>query len=148
MSDFLINNTFEELEKAYLIKEEDEEKKEKTKEDEDSDDTNMTPDVSPDDSSSEEPTDQNVPDDENPNIQAEPETGTFISTNRKAELAKAMLDAYMADPPEQGSIPKDLLNVTTNNADKVIQYVQGAVNVDISTDEDKIMDELSDAPVQ
>ena len=144
MSDFLINNTFEELEKAYLIKEEDEEKKEgKTEQSENSDDTNMTPDVSPDETG-----DQKVPDDENPNIQAEPETGTFISTNRKAELAKAMLDAYMADPPEQGSIPKDLLNVTTNNADKVIQYVQGAVNVDVSTDEDKIMDELSDAPAQ
>lgn len=60
-----------------------------------------------------------------PSQQADPESGTFMSDNQKAELAKMMLDALMMTPPEPGTIPSNLLNVTTNNADEVIKYIQG-----------------------
>jgi hypothetical protein len=35
-----------------------------------------------------------------------------------------MLDALMTTPLESGTIPPELLNVTTKNADQVIKYIQ------------------------
>ena len=72
------------------------------------------------------PSDATEPqDDENdPSVQAEPESGIFISDNQKAQFAKMMLDALMTTPPESGTIPPELLNVTTKNADQVIKYIQ------------------------
>ena len=63
-------------------------------------------------------------DENDPSVQAEPESGIFISDNQKAQFAKMMLDALMTTPPESGTIPPELLNVTTKNADQVIKYIQ------------------------
>lgn len=73
-----------------------------------------------------------------PNKQADPESGTFMSDNQKAEMAKMILDALMMTPPEPGTIPSNLMNVTTDNADEVIKYVQGlnALNAPLSLDND------------
>lgn len=60
-----------------------------------------------------------------PSKQASPEQGVFMSENQKAEMAKMLLDALMMTPPEPGTIPSNLMNVTTDNADEVIKYVQG-----------------------
>jgi hypothetical protein len=40
-------------------------------------------------------------------------------------MAKMILDALMITPPEPGTIPSNLMNVTTDNADEVIKYIQG-----------------------
>lgn len=73
-----------------------------------------------------------------PNKQADPESGTFMSDNQKAEIAKMILDALMMTPPEPGTIPSNLMNVTTDNADEVIKYVQGlnALSAPLSLDND------------
>lgn len=73
-----------------------------------------------------------------PNKQADPESGTFMSDNQKAEMAKMILDALMMTPPEPGTIPSNLMNVTTDNADEVIKYVQGlnALSSPLSLDND------------
>lgn len=73
-----------------------------------------------------------------PNKQADPESGTFMSDNQKAEMAKMILDALMMTPPEPGTIPSNLMNVTTDNADEVIKYVQGlnALSAPLSLDND------------
>lgn len=60
-----------------------------------------------------------------PSKQADPNAGIFISDNQKAEMAKMILDALMMTPPEPGTIPSNLMNVTTDNADEVIKYIQG-----------------------
>ena len=60
-----------------------------------------------------------------PSKQADPNAGVFISDNQKAEMAKMILDALMMTPPEPGTIPPNLMNVTTDNADEVIKYIQG-----------------------
>lgn len=56
--------------------------------------------------------------------QADPEAGEFISDNQKAMFAKMLLDALMAQPPSPGTIPKQWMNATTDNADEIIKYVQ------------------------
>ena len=73
-----------------------------------------------------------------PNKQADPEAGVFMSDNQKAEMAKMILDALMMTPPEPGTIPSNLMNVTTDNADEVIKYVQGlnALSAPLSLDND------------
>lgn len=73
-----------------------------------------------------------------PNKQADPESGTFMSDNQKAEMAKMIIDALMMTPPEPGTIPSNLMNVTTDNADEVIKYVQGlnALSAPLSLDND------------
>lgn len=63
--------------------------------------------------------------DADPNKQADPEAGVFMSDNQKAEMAKMLIDALMMTPPEPGTIPSNLMNVTTDNADEVIKYIQG-----------------------
>lgn len=60
-----------------------------------------------------------------PSKQADPNAGVFMSDNQKAEMAKMILDALMMTPPEPGTIPSNLMNVTTDNADEVIKYIQG-----------------------
>lgn len=73
-----------------------------------------------------------------PSKQASPEQGVFMSENQKAEMAKMLLDALMMTPPEPGTIPSNLMNVTTDNADEVIKYVQGlnALSAPLSLDND------------
>lgn len=73
-----------------------------------------------------------------PNKQADPEAGVFMSDNQKAEIAKMILDALMMTPPEPGTIPPELMNVTTDNADEVIKYIQGlnALSTPLSLDND------------
>ena len=73
-----------------------------------------------------------------PDKQADPEAGIFMSDNQKAEMAKMILDALMMTPPEPGTIPSNLMNVTTDNADEVIKYVQGlnALSAPLSLDND------------
>ena len=73
-----------------------------------------------------------------PNKQADPEAGVFMSDNQKAEMAKMILGALMMTPPEPGTIPSNLMNVTTDNADEVIKYVQGlnALSAPLSLEND------------
>lgn len=83
------------------------------------------------------PTEQDVPADtadpnsgpqeesNNPENQADPEAGEFISDNQKAMFAKMLLDALMTQPPSPGTIPQQWMNATTDNADEIIKYVQG-----------------------
>ena len=73
-----------------------------------------------------------------PNKQADPEAGVFMSDNQKAEIAKMLIDALMMTPPEPGTIPSNLINVTTDNADEVIKYIQGlnALSAPLSLDND------------
>lgn len=73
-----------------------------------------------------------------PTKQADPEAGVFMSDNQKAEIAKMLIDALMMTPPEPGTIPSNLMNVTTDNADEVIKYIQGlnALNAPLSLDND------------
>lgn len=73
-----------------------------------------------------------------PSKQADPESGTFMSENQKAEMAKMLLDALMMTPPEPGTIPSNLMNVTTDNADEVIKYIQGlnALSAPLALDND------------
>lgn len=72
--------------------------------------------------------------DNNPENQANPEKGLFISDNQKADIAKLLLDALMLPPPEAGSIPQNILNVTTNNADEVINYIKSLTSIDNQLD--------------
>jgi hypothetical protein len=61
-----------------------------------------------------------------------------MSDNQKAEIAKMLIDALMMTPPEPGTIPSNLMNVTTDNADEVIKYIQGlnALSAPLSLDND------------
>lgn len=70
-----------------------------------------------------------VPDDQNPDIQASVEDGAFVSPEKKTEYAKIALAALMLQPPVEGTIPPDLLNVTQNNADQVIKTVTACTNL-------------------
>lgn len=73
-----------------------------------------------------------------PTKQADPEAGVFMSDNQKAEIAKMLIDALMMTPPEPGTVPSNLMNVTTDNADEVIKYIQGlnALSAPLSLDND------------
>lgn len=83
----------------------------------------------------------------NPEGQASPELGTFMSDNQKAELAKMLLDALMLTPPEPGTIPSELMNVSTSNADQVIKYIQGlnALSGPLSLDNDSDSNSMAGA---
>lgn len=84
---------------------------------------------------------------DNPEEQAEPENGIFISDIQKAEIAKAMLDALMMEPPKAGVVPENLINVTTDNADDVIKFVQtiNSVNAPLSLDNEADENSLAGA---
>lgn len=68
-----------------------------------------------------------------PEEQAAPEEGVFVSDNQKAQFAKMMLDALMMTPPDAGTIPNELMNVTTQNADEVIKYIQNLNGLNAAT---------------
>lgn len=68
-----------------------------------------------------------------PEEQAAPEEGVFMSDNQKAQFAKMMLDALMMTPPDAGTIPNELMNVTTQNADEVIKYIQNLNGLNAAT---------------
>lgn len=101
------------------------------------DDSENTEDSKEDDKDSEEdtddPEDTDEPDDQPqdatmpPDEQTEPEDDNtvkniFVSAEKKVEYAKLILNALNinCDP---ATIPQDLLNVTVNNADDVINFV-------------------------
>ena len=82
-----------------------------------------------------------------PTKQADPNAGVFMSDNQKAEMAKMILDALMMTPPEPGTIPPNLMNVTTDNADEVIKYIQGlnALSAPLALNNDSDGNSLSGA---
>lgn len=65
---------------------------------------------------------------------ADEDSGVYISTNQKAVLAKTMLDALLAQPPQAGEIPEELLNVTDANADQVIKFIQSLTSLSSTLD--------------
>lgn len=65
---------------------------------------------------------------------AEEDSGVYISTNQKAVIAKTMLDALMAQPPQAGEIPEELLKVTDANADQVIKFIQSLTSLSSTLD--------------
>lgn len=71
-----------------------------------------------------------------PSIQAQVEKGSYVSDTKMAEFAKTLIDAYMAQPPQQGEIPPDLLNVTTKNYTAVITYVTSLISLNKTTSTD------------
>lgn len=72
-----------------------------------------------------------------PNMQADAQAGTFVSDNKKAEFAKTLLDALNMQPPAQGEIPQQYLNVTTDNADEVITFIKSLLSLSAPlTDDD------------
>ena len=82
-----------------------------------------------------------------PTKQADPNAGVFMSDNQKAEMAKMILDALMMTPPEPGTIPANLMNVTTDNADEVIKYIQGlnALSAPLSLNNDSDTNSMAGA---
>lgn len=91
--------------------------------------------VEPDDAATDAPADATEPQSEGdmPEEQAAPEEGVFMSDNQKAQFAKMMLDALMMTPPDAGTIPNELMNVTTQNADAVIKYIQNLNGLNAAT---------------
>ena len=87
------------------------------------------------DSAAEAPADATEPQSsgESPEEQAAPEAGVFMSDNQKAQFAKMMLDALMMTPPDAGTVPNELMNVTTQNADAVIKYIQNLNSMNAAT---------------
>lgn len=87
------------------------------------------------DSAAEAPADatEPQPSGESPEEQAAPEEGVFMSDNQKAQFAKMMLDALMMTPPDAGTVPNELMNVTTQNADAVIKYIQNLNSMNAAT---------------
>lgn len=85
--------------------------------------------------------------DDNAEEQANPEDGIFISDIKKAEFAKLLISALMNDVPQAGSVPDEMLNVSTENADQVIKYIQNLLNLDtqLSTDNENNEDSFANA---
>lgn len=82
-----------------------------------------------------------------PEEQADVETGVYMSDNQKASMAKMMLNALMMTPPEPGTVPNELMNVTTQNADAVIKYIQdlNALNAPLSVNNEQDPNSLGGA---
>lgn len=76
---------------------------------------------------------------------ADEDTGVYISTNQKAVMAKTMLDALMAPPPQTGEIPEELLNVTDANADQVIKFIQSLTGLTSALDTSEMSDSNPDS---
>lgn len=85
--------------------------------------------------------------DNNAEEQANPEDGIFISDIKKAEFAKLLISALMNEVPQAGSVPDEMLNVSTENADQVIKYIQNLLNLDtqLSTDNENNEDSFANA---
>lgn len=77
-------------------------------------------------------TGQEVPQ-ETEDIEGNPETtpdvdkGGFISDLKKAEWTKLLLSALMSPPPTEGVLTDENFNVTTENADTVIDEIRNAI---------------------
>ena len=67
------------------------------------------------------------------NVEGNPETtpdvdkGGFISDLKKAEWTKLLLSALMSPPPTEGVLTDENFNVTTENADSVIDEIRNAI---------------------
>lgn len=80
-----------------------------------------------------------------PNAQADVDAGTFVSDIKKAEFAETLLRALKTPVPPAGQIPAQYQNVTTQNADEVINFVTNFVTLDTAlaqTDDSEIVDAL------
>ena len=64
-----------------------------------------------------------------PDVTPDVDTGIFLSDIKKAEWTKLMLQALMTPKPEAGEFDENLMNVTTENADKVIQAIKNQIKI-------------------
>lgn len=76
-----------------------------------------------------------------PKMTPDVDEGIFISDLKKAEWTKMLLAALMTPKPTLSTISEDDMNVTTENADKIIQIVKNAIKLGGS--EDKLDAELN-----
>ena len=76
-----------------------------------------------------------------PEMTPDVDEGIFISDLKKAEWTKMLLAALMTPKPTLSTISEDDMNVTTENADKIIQIVKNAIKLGGS--EDKLDAELN-----
>ena len=76
-----------------------------------------------------------------PKMTPDVDEGIFISDLKKAEWTKMLLAALMTPKPTLSTISEDDMNVTTENADRIIQIVKNAIKLGGS--EDKLDAELS-----
>lgn len=70
------------------------------------------------------PAPQDIPDNEN---------GEYISDTKLAMFASTLLKAYQSKP--NGPIPSELLNVTRQNANQVIKFIEDNLQLDQPTDD-------------
>lgn len=72
-----------------------------------------------------------------PNIQANPEAGSFVSSLTKAKYAELLLKAFTSPAQPKSAIPKEFLEPTTNNADAIIDFVANfeTLNASVATGE-------------
>ena len=64
-----------------------------------------------------------------PEMTPDVDTGIFLSDIKKAEWTKLMLQALMTPKPEEMDFDENLLNVTTENADEVIQAIKNQIKI-------------------
>lgn len=76
-----------------------------------------------------------------PKMTPDVDEGIFISDLKKAEWTKMLLAALMTPKPTLSTISEDDMNVTTENADRIIQIVKNAIKLGGS--EDKLDAELN-----
>ena len=77
-----------------------------------------------------------------PEITPDVDEGFFISDIKKAEWTKLMLQALMTPKPDEMDFDEDLLNVTTENADRVIKAIRNQIK--IKSVNNKLDDALSE----
>lgn len=63
----------------------------------------------------------------NPETTPDVDKGGFISDLKKAEWTKLLLSALMSPPPTEGVLTDENFNVTTENADSVIDEIRNAI---------------------
>ena len=76
-----------------------------------------------------------------PEMTPDVDEGIFISDLKKAEWTKMLLAALLTPKPTLSVISEEDMNVTTENADKIIQIVKNAIKLGGS--EDKLDAELN-----
>lgn len=77
----------------------------------------------------------------NPEMTPDVEEGIFISDLKKAEWTKLLLSALLTPKPTLTTISDEDMNVTTENADRIIQIVKNAIK--LGGTEDKLDSELN-----
>ena len=77
----------------------------------------------------------------NPEMTPDVEEGIFISDLKKAEWTKLLLSALLTPKPTLTTISEEDMNVTTENADRIIQIVKNAIK--LGGTEDKLDSELN-----